>query len=434
MKTLPDLSRLSREQKDGIIRMLFPLNEKVRQLTTRMEDRKAHLSKASHKLSKPPLSDGLGKTTRLLHEWFGKNWGGQAGHPGKTLNRVRHADIIVDHPVLRHGPCGASLNAAKVQVQERRQGFDIPLTRYPATEHRTRQLRCACARVHQSAFPEGVGDVVQYGPNVRALAAHLTHGRLLARGAQRATPIPVVWAERLAGLGAGVDRSSQSALAPSGCAYRARTCRWRMPTNPLYGWLPACRGGVRWPAKRSPGMGCRPSVACLPLKRTASCVTASQSRCMMGLLRRANQRCEAVRQEDKSALPARQIQWLGKTCEALWVQADANNPPAAWQDQRRGRVKQSSAFNGISCLREQSELVLRCASDLRVPFTQYLAERALRMSKVKQKISGCCRARKGAQDFCIIRTYHDTLRQQRHNLFEVLRSTFMDCAPLPASR
>ena len=81
-----------------------------------------------------------------------------------------------------------------------------------------------------------------------------------------------------------------------------------------------------------------------------------------------------------------------------------------------------------------ADAVLRFVTDLRVPFTNNLGERAICMPEVKQKISGCFRTLKGAQDFCTIRSYLDTMHKQGHNLFEVLRSTFMGCAPLPASR
>ena len=57
-------------------------------------------------------------------------------------------------------------------------------------------------------------------------------------------------------------------------------------------------------------------------------------------------------------------------------------------------------------------------------FTNNLGERAIRMLKMKQKISGCFRTLKGAQDFCTICFCLDTLHKQRHNLFEVLRLTF----------
>jgi transposase len=154
---------------------------------------------------------------------------------------------------------------------------------------------------------------------------------------------------------------------------------------------------------------------------------------MMGLLRRANQRCEVARQADKSALTARQIRWVGKNYEAILAQADADNPQATRQNKRRGRIKQSLAFNLISRLREHADAVLRFLTDLRIPFTNNLGERAIRMPKVKQKISGGWRTFEGAQAFCIVRSYLDTMHKQGHNMFEVLRHTFMGCPPSPES-
>lgn len=63
-------------------------------------------------------------------------------------------------------------------------------------------------------------------------------------------------------------------------------------------------------------------------------------------------------------------------------------------------------------------------TDEGVPFTNNLAEQALRMSKVKQKISGCFRTAHGADTFFTIRSYLATMTKQKANLFDCLLSVF----------
>ena len=91
---------------------------------------------------------------------------------------------------------------------------------------------------------------------------------------------------------------------------------------------------------------------------------------------------------------------------------------------QRGRAKQSAATNLLRRMRQFKPQVLRYLHEPDVPFTNNEAERAIRMPKVKQKVSGCFRAETGAQSYCTIRSYLDTMRKQAHDIFTVLAQLF----------
>ena len=77
--------------------------------------------------------------------------------------------------------------------------------------------------------------------------------------------------------------------------------------------------------------------------------------------------------------------------------------------------------------------VLRFAADFRVPFENNLAERDIRMVKLRQKISGCLRTTAGATAFCALRSYLSTAAKQGHAALAVLRQLHQGQPWLPAA-
>jgi transposase len=67
---------------------------------------------------------------------------------------------------------------------------------------------------------------------------------------------------------------------------------------------------------------------------------------------------------------------------------------------------------------------LRFARDLRVPFSNNEAERAIRMSKLRIKVSGCMRSMTGAEEFCAIRSCLATAARHGISALDALTRAF----------
>lgn len=140
---------------------------------------------------------------------------------------------------------------------------------------------------------------------------------------------------------------------------------------------------------------------------------------MTNLLLNATKLCEALRQQQRT-LDAADIAAFTTVYESIVHEGEQLNPEVFKPNGKPGRVAQSVAFNLLRRFRQHADAVLRFISDPAVPFTNNVAERAVRMPKVKQKISGCFRTLVGAENFCIIRSCLDTLRKQGHGVLKVL--------------
>ena len=82
---------------------------------------------------------------------------------------------------------------------------------------------------------------------------------------------------------------------------------------------------------------------------------------------------------------------------------------------KRGRIAKSDAHNLWERLKKYESEVLLFTKFPFVPFTNNRAEQDLRMSKVKQKVSGCFRTEKHAHAFCRISSYLQTMNNRGIN-------------------
>jgi len=121
---------------------------------------------------------------------------------------------------------------------------------------------------------------------------------------------------------------------------------------------------------------------------------------------------------------------LGRRYDAALEEGLRANPPPAPTGQR-GRPKRGKAGSLVDRLRARKEQTLAFLTDPTVPFDNNQAERDIRMTKVREKISGCFRTSVGAERFCRSRGYIATLRKQGLPILAALRHALGGAPPLP---
>lgn len=474
MEELPDLEKLSVAEKDHLIRDLWPLRALVRDLAAqvaslqfKVSELEARLALNSRNSSKPPSSDGLSKPKpKSLRKQGEHPTGGQKGHKGHSLKRVAEPDRVVTHPPLAH--CDVCLRLLpEALLAESRQVFDLPPLRFEVTEHQVLSSQCACGKICRGEFPAGILAPVQYGPAAMAAVVHLTQHHMM----------PVKRTAALMGDFFGLPMAEATVLAASQEAQRrlqptvdligaalqvalvahadetglrvAGSLHWMhaLVTTMLtwvgchtkrgreafdaFAILPNFLGTLihdGWKPYRE--LRCKHGLCNAHHLRELTYVFEEFSQDWAGrMIELLLAACHAVN-EQGAPLPAAQIESFRARYEKLLAEGDVMNPLVE-KSGKRGRTRQSKTANLLRRLRNYTDDVWRFATDHNVPFTNNLAEQAVRMPKVKQKISGCFRTKSGADSFCTIRSYLATMHKQGANLFQALTLTFQGNPPQP---
>ena len=473
--TLLDRDRLAELDKDSLIAIILEMQEVVQRLEEQVaglqqevQELRDQLAKNSRNSGQPPSSDGLKKQPVNLREKGKRRSGGQPGHEGHTLEMVCEPDVIEPHGVETCPHCAADLRDVEPLRVEKRQVFDLPVVRLAVTEHRAEVKQCpGCGQEVRGCFPAGVSQPAQYGPRLKAQAVYLTvyqllplartselfedfyghtpsEALLLAAQSEVAGQVAPALAEVKRQLvESAVAHFDESGLRVEGhlewlhvagtaglTCYAVHPKRGRQAPQAI-GILPAFSGRAvhdGWAPYLS--FDHCPHALCNAhhLRELLFIVERYQqpwAEDMARLLLDIKAEVEAAPPDWTTLPPDRIIHYERRYQEILQQGFAANPPPAQPVPRKRGRRKQPPAKNLLDRLDRYRAETLAFMYDFRVPFDNNLAERDLRMMKVRQKVSGTFRTRAGADTFCALRSYISTARKQGQNVLQSLQDAFL---------
>lgn len=476
-------SQLAGLDKETLIAIILALQEQVRVLQEQVAEQaimihslQDQLAKNSRNSGKPPSSDGLKKPrTRSLRRKTGRRSGGQKGHKGHTLRQVEKPDHIQVHQAPTCPHCATDLQAVKSNDHEKRQVFDLPPVRIEVTEHQAEIKDCpTCGQQVKGTFPPEVTQPVQYGQRIKAQASYLNTYQLIpwARTCETLgdfydhTPAEaliqeanIAMAEQTESsraatkqqlLDAEVAQFDESGLRVEGklnwlhvtstdrlTHYEVHPKRGRDAMEDI-GILPEFEGRAvhdHWQSYFTFD-NCQHALCNAHHRRELQFVVDQYqqewAQKMDKLLLDIKAEVEEATPDQKALSPERLTHFEQRYDELIADGLAANPPPDTPPPKKRGRKKQSPPKNLLDRLEERKPEVLAFMYDFRVPFDNNLAERDVRMVKVKQKISGAFRTRTGAEIFCAIRSYISTVRKHERNVIDAMYNALMGYPFIPA--
>jgi len=464
LPTREEIRTIYPQGEEAVVTLVETLIANIRTLEARIQALEDQLSKDSHNSSKPPSSDGLKKKPKSQRHKSGKKSGGQEGHPGHRLESVANPKYVKVHPVIQCGHCQASLEEVKADGYEKRQVFDLPEIRLEVTEHQAEIKTCPmCGEITEATFPEDVTQETQYGPRVRAQMVYFNEYQFIPL--ERTTEvIEDLYQQPVAeGTVVAADVSVAQQVAPINAEIKNHLIDTDDPVHfdetgvridGKLNWLHSAgtEHATHYEIHKRRGSEAMDHIGILP-KRTGWSIhdywkaylkytNTQHGLCnahnirdlifiiesekqswageMLDLLLKIKQSVETAKAGNQVALSTEQITSFNVQYDQIVSAGLLINPTPEKTEGKRGRVKQSFPKNMLDRLKDHKEKVLAFMNDFKVPFDNNLAERDIRMTKVKQKVSGGFRSDEGGKTFCHIRSYISTARKNGQPVLEVI--------------
>jgi len=379
---------------------------------------------------------------------------------GKELTESRSANTrtVESYEVSKVSfceECGEDLRKVRCQGHERRTQIDIVFEK--VVTHIDAEIKpCPhCGTEARGSFPEAFCGPLQYGAGIKAYALNLLIAQmlslkrvqqsletLLGQVISEATILKYVLAlhlaleqwektaiERLLTLPAlhvdetslRVDRKNQWIHVCSGGEITLKFLHEKRGQEAMHaiGVIPRYGGVIVhdcW-ASYLAYEHCRHGLCGAHLLRELTFIIEADGYPWAKNMKRLLQEtCVRVAQRKRKKISARQHENLQKRYRNILTRGEQELPTIpARQNGKRGRIAKSDAHNLWERLKEHETAVLLFARDPNVAFTNNRAERDLRMSKVKQKVSGCFRKPEYAQAYCRISSYLQTMANRGYN-------------------
>jgi len=427
--------------------------------------------------SKPPSTDNkLKKAKKPATSKSKKKRGAQTGHKGNNLKIVATPDKIEELFATRCSCCNEPLDSTNSSKLEKRQLFDLPEIKIQITQYQAHSIECSkCHTINKTEFPANINATTQYGDNLKSLVSYLnayqmlpyerisetiedltshkisigtiynflnTHYDKLEKFETSTKPLllkkDVINSDET-GVNVkaklhGIHVASSSSVLTY---YMLHQKRGRVAMDDME-IIPSYRGMLvhdHWTPYNKYD-NCNHSYCNAHILRELNGISEKDnlrwSQDMPALLVSMNNTVHKAKQSDKEHLSNAQIEKFIKNYEKITL--SANNyypPPDKTSKKMRGRPKQEKGKNLLDRLSKYQNEHLSFLSDFRVPFTNNLAERDLRMIKVKEKISGTFMSFKGGEIFCRIRSYISTLKKNNISVLQGLSNALVGRVYIP---